>query len=284
MLKAYSGHYYVCTAEGDQWECATRGRFRYEKQQVLVGDWVKLAPQEDRTGVIMQIAPRRSILIRPPIANVEQAVIVFSVRDPAPNIGLLDRFLITTLMNRVEPVICFNKIDLLGNEPNELISRYHAGYPLVQTSVPAGTGLDSLRELLRNKVSVFAGPSGVGKSTLLNAIMPDLKLKTGSISKKLKRGKHTTRHVELLSLAEGGWVADTPGFSSLDLPDLPLEELADYFPEMADYSDGCRFHGCLHDQEPDCAVKEAVAAGKMAASRYQQYIDFSQELKGRRRY
>lgn len=285
VLKAYSGHYYVHDGAG-QWECSTRGRFRYEKQQVLVGDRVQLQPKpgQEGTGVIMQVLPRRSVLVRPPIANVEQAVVVFSVREPEPNLGLLDRFLLTAEMNQIEPLICFNKIDLLGDEHVALAARYQNVCPVIPTSVVSGAGLDLLREKLRGKVSLFAGPSGVGKSSVLNAIMPDLKLKTGEISRKLKRGKHTTRHVELIFLPEGGLVADTPGFSSLDLPALPPEELAGYFPEMAGYGEACYFVGCLHDQEPKCAVKEALAAGKIEEARYRQYIEFLQELKGRKRY
>jgi len=283
VLKAYSGYYYVHDGR-NEWECSLRGRFRYEKQQVLVGDLVKLAPRHDHAGVIVNVLPRRSVLLRPPVANVDQAVIIFSVRDPEPNPGLLDRFLITAAINQVEPLICFNKIDLTKNNKVDLVSRYQSIYTVVLTSAVTGIGLDRLREVLQGKVSVFAGPSGVGKSTILNAILPGLKLKTGVISEKLKRGKHTTRHVELISLPEGGLVADTPGFSNLDLPDIKLEELSHYFPEMEEYSGNCYFGGCLHDREPGCAVKEAVESGKIERSRYCQYIEFLHELRGRRRY
>ncbi|MCG9968462.1 ribosome small subunit-dependent GTPase A [Pelotomaculum terephthalicicum JT] len=283
VLKAYSGHYFVHDG-GCAWECSLRGRFRYEKQQVLVGDRVELAPKADRAGVIVKVLSRRSALLRPPVANVDQAIIIFSVREPEPNPGLLDRFLITAVMNQIEPVICFNKIDLIENGEVALVSRYQGVYTVALTSAVTGTGLDSLREKLRGKISVFAGPSGVGKSTILNAIVPELKLKTGRVSEKLKRGKHTTRHVELISLPEGGLVADTPGFSSLDLPDIKLEELAGYFPEMEEYSGDCYFSGCLHDREPGCAVKKAVEQGGIEESRYRQYVEFLQELRGRRRY
>jgi len=283
VMKAYSGYYYVHDGRSE-WECSLRGRFRYEKQQVLVGDRVELVPRHGRAGVISNILPRRSVLLRPPVANVDQAVIIFSVRDPEPNPGLLDRFLITVAMNRIEPLICFNKIDLMKDNRFELISHYQNVYPVVLTSAVTGKGLDRLREALRGKVSVFAGPSGVGKSTVLNAILPGLRLKTGVISEKLKRGRHTTRHVELISLPEGGLVADTPGFSSLVLPDLRLEDLAGYFPEMEEYSRNCYYGGCLHDKEPGCAVKEAVESGKIEKSRYRQYIEFLLELRNRRRY
>jgi len=283
VVKAYSGFYYVHDGRSE-WECSLRGRFRHEKQQVLTGDRVELATRHDRAGVIVKVLPRRSVLLRPPVANVDQAVIIFSVQQPEPNPVLLDRLLITVSMNRVEPLICFNKIDLAADGGVELVARYQAVYRVVSTSAVTGAGLDRLRELLRGKVSVFAGPSGVGKSTILNAILPGLKLKTGEVSEKLKRGRHTTRHVELIALPEGGLVADTPGFSNLELPDIKPADLARYFPEMENYLGKCYFTGCLHDREPGCAVKEAVESGKLEESRYRQYLEFLQELKSRRRY
>ncbi|OPY57186.1 MAG: putative ribosome biogenesis GTPase RsgA [Pelotomaculum sp. PtaU1.Bin035] len=283
VVKAYGGYYYVrgCCEE---WECSLRGRFRHVKQQVLVGDRVEFVPRHGQAGVIEKVLPRSSVLRRPPVANVEQAVIIFSVQNPEPNSGLLDRILIYTAMNKISPLICFNKVDLLEGGRVELFSRYRTVYPVILTSTVTGEGLDKLQEMLRDKISVFAGPSGVGKSTILNAILPGLGLKTGEISEKLKRGKHTTRHVELIPLPEGGLAADTPGFSSLDLPDLKPEDLAGYFPEMESYNEKCYFNGCFHDREPGCAVKEAVESGKIEGSRYRQYLEFLNELKGRRRY
>ncbi|MDD4169079.1 MAG: ribosome small subunit-dependent GTPase A [Desulfotomaculaceae bacterium] len=283
VVKAYSGYYYV--QDGcEEFVCSLRGRFRHEKQQVVVGDRVELALRSNRAGVIVKVLPRCSLLLRPTVANVEQAVIVFSVQQPEPDPGLLDRFLITTFINNIKPLIYFNKIDLAAGGIMELVSCYQSVYPVMLTSTITGTGLEELSESLRGKISVFAGPSGVGKSTILNAILPGIKLKTGVISEKLKRGKHTTRHVELIPLPEGGMVADTPGFSSLELPDLRPEDLSCCFPEMEQYRGQCYFTGCLHDREPDCAVKEAVGVGRIAEIRYQQYLRFLQELKGRRRY
>lgn len=283
VVKAYSGHYFVYDGDGE-WECSLRGRFRYEKQQVLVGDRVELTPGSGRTGVIVSVSPRRTVLSRPPVANVDQALIIFSVLDPEPNLGLLDRFLIVAAINRIDPLICFNKIDLLQEDEMEFVSCYQNIYQVLLTSAVNGVGLDKLLGALKGKVSVFAGPSGVGKSTLLNAMMPGLKLKTGVISKKLKRGKHTTRHVELIFLPANGLVADTPGFSNLDLPDIRLEELGAFFPEIAEHSQKCHFVGCLHDKEPGCAVKQALVSGQVKQSRYSHYIEFLQELRGRRRY
>lgn len=283
VIKAYGGFYYVL-AGGKEWECSLRGRLRHERQQVLVGDRVVLIPRHGRAGVVEKVLPRTTVLVRPPVANVEQAVMVFALREPDPNPGLIDRFLIAASVNRIEPLLCFNKSDLDGDTRQAFIERYGPLFRVVVTSAKAGEGLDELRQALQDRVSVFAGPSGVGKSTILNALIPDLRLKTGTISDKTKRGKHTTRHVQLISLPEGGLVVDTPGFSSLDLPDLKQEDLAGYFPEMAQLQGQCYFTGCLHDQEPGCAVKEAVETGLIQQSRYQQYLEFLYDLKERRRY
>lgn len=283
VIRAYGGYYYV--KEGlREWVCSLRGRFRYEKQQVMVGDRVRLRPACGRAGVIEKVLPRRSALVRPPVANVDQAAIVFAVKDPEPNPGLLDRFLITAAVNNIDTLICFNKVDLSKDGNVNLALQYSENYRVVLTSARTGEGLNYLKEMLRDRITVFAGPSGVGKSTILNKIMPGLKLKTGEISTKLRRGKHTTRHVELISLPEGGLVVDTPGFSSLDLPEIEPQELAYYFPEMESYLGNCHFNGCLHHKEPGCAVKEAVEAGKIEETRYRQYLEFMQELMDRRRY
>jgi ribosome biogenesis GTPase len=209
---------------------------------------------------------------------------VFALRQPDPNPGLIERFLIAATVDQIEPLLCFNKSDLDGDTRHEFISRYGEQFRLLVTSARTGEGLDQLRQELQGRVSVFAGPSGVGKSTLLNAIIPGLWLKTGTISDKTKRGKHTTRHVELISLPAGGLVVDTPGFSSLDLPDMKEEDLAGHFPEMAKYQGECYFTGCLHDQEPGCAVKKAVESGVIQQTRHLQYLEFLSDLKGRKRY
>jgi ribosome biogenesis GTPase len=283
VVKAYGGFYYVLSG-GKEWECSLRGRFRHEKQQVLVGDRVVLSPRHGQTGVIEQVLPRTTVLVRPPVANIDQALMVFALREPDPHPGLIDRFLISASVNRINPVLCFNKSDLDGDTIHEFLARYGQSYSVLVTSARTGEGLEELRQVLQGKVSVFAGPSGVGKSTLLNALIPGLKLKTGVISDKTKRGKHTTRHVELITLPDGGLVVDTPGFSSLDLPDIKHEELAGYFPEMSRLQGECYFTGCLHDREPGCAIKEAVESGLIQKSRYQQYLEFLNDLKERRRY
>lgn len=283
VVKAYGGFFYVLS-EGKEWECSLRGRFRHEKQQVLVGDSVELIPRHGQAGVVDKILPRTTVLVRPPVANVDQAVMVFALKEPEPNPGLIDRFLIAASVNGIEPLICFNKSDLDGNTRLEFMARYGGLFRIVVTSAKNGEGLEELRQALQGKVSVFAGPSGVGKSTLLNALIPGLRLKTGTISDKTRRGKHTTRHVELINLPDGGLVVDTPGFSSLDLPDMKEGDLAGYFPEMDHLHGECYFTGCLHDQEPDCAVKNAVESGAIQQTRYLQYLEFLNDLRERRKY
>lgn len=283
VVKAYGGFFYVYDGHSAR-ECTLRGRLRYKRQQVMVGDRVLMAAGQGKGGVVENVLPRRSALVRPAVANVDQAVIVFSLRDPEPNPGLLERFLITTILNGIAPVICFNKVDLTKEDQVELVSRYRENYGVVVTSAKTGEGLSLLRETLDGKISVFAGPSGVGKSTILNSLIPGLKQKTGEVSVKLKRGKHTTRHIELIPLAGGGFVADTPGFSSLDLPDIKPEELAGLFPGIGDYPAGCFYTGCLHNKEPGCSIKEAVETGRIGEVRYRQYLEFLEELMDRRRH
>ncbi|WP_031516190.1 ribosome small subunit-dependent GTPase A [Desulfofalx alkaliphila] len=282
VVKAYSGYYYV--QDGDaQWICRLRGKFRYDKQKVLVGDRVRLKPAEKNTGVVYEVLNRRNELLRPPVANVDQGVITFAVAHPEPNLSLLDRFLVLAESSGVKPVICLNKADLLGEQEPEWLDLYRRiGYGVFYTSTKYNTGLDELRAELRGKISVFAGPSGVGKSSLLNSIKPGLKLKTGEISEKLKRGRHTTRHVELLPI-NGGLVVDTPGFSNLNLPEIPAAELMHYFPELAKFQGKCRFTSCTHNMEPQCAIKKAVDLGEIDAGRYNNYLQFLNELTERER-
>lgn len=284
VFKTLGGYYFVWTEQGE-YRCYLRGRFRRHKKQVLVGDRVSIIPQDENTGVIEVLEPRRTRLFRPPVANVDLAVIVFSLAQPDPNFLLLDRFLLQAEVAGVKPVICFNKIDLVqASEEPEIYKK--VGYPVIVTSVKTGEGINKLSNILKDKVSVFAGPSGVGKSSLLNAVQPGFSLKTGEISAKLKRGKHTTRHVELLRLDNGGLVADTPGFSNLYLPpELSSNNLASYFPDFQKHAVYCRFSGCLHNKEPDCAVKRAVQEGKIVPTRYEHYIVLLNEvIQQERRY
>ncbi len=284
IIKAYGGFYFVRAVDREL-KCTIRGKVRRQYGQVLVGDRVRVVETGDGQGVVEALLLRRCALTRPPVANVDQAVIIFSFTEPEPNAVLLDRFLVQAQAAGVDPVICFNKLDLAGPGECAILEHYErAGHPLLQVSAKTGANIERLREILRGRISVFAGPSGVGKSSLLNALQPGLKLKTGEVSRKLKRGRHTTRHVELIPLA-GGFVADTPGFSSLQLPPMSRQELAGYFPEFTAVGEQCRFADCLHRDEPGCAVKQAVQLGRLSPLRYRHYLEFLDEvINGERRY
>ncbi|WP_202976413.1 ribosome small subunit-dependent GTPase A [Anaerophilus nitritogenes] len=283
IIKGIGGFYYVQSGE-NIYECRARGKFRKEKIIPLVGDQVQIQVQENQKGVVEEILQRSNELIRPPVANIDQAMIVFAVKKPDPNITLLDRFLVMAENKEIDVVICFNKMDLSEEECKNLKETYSkAGYKVIATSVKENKGIDDVIDILKNRVTVFAGPSGVGKSSLLNYIQPNLSLQTGEISQKNKRGKHTTRHVELLPLDFGGWVLDTPGFSSLEL-DFLEEDLPFLFKEFQFLLGKCRFNGCKHLNEPDCAVKDAVESGKISLSRYKSYTQLLQEMGQKRRY
>lgn len=284
VIKAYSSFYYV-QADNKLWECSLRGRFKKDKKNVFAGDTVGIKIIGENTGVIEEILPRTNILIRPAIANVEQVLIVFAARNPDPDPVLLDRILVQVQFNGIKPVICFNKIDLADlDKIKELADNYaQAGFATIICSAKLGQDVESVRKVLADKITVLAGPSGAGKSTLLNQVQPGLGLKTGEVSTKIGRGKHTTRHVELLSLNFGGLVADTPGFSTMNLPEMQREDLMELFPEMDIYLDKCKFTGCLHDQEPHCAVKEAVSEGRIAEFRYKHYLEFLKEVREKER-
>ncbi len=286
ITKGYSGFYYV-QVQAELWECSLRGRFRVNTQDFLPGDRVRISPLKGNKGVIEQVLTRKNFLTRPAVANVDQAIIVLAARSPEPDLNLLDRIIIQVESAKIYPLILFNKADLLppGAEP-ELLGIYSKiGYRILAVSAKTGRGIDELKELLREKISVVAGPSGTGKSTLLNRVQSGLELKTGEVSQKLRRGRHTTRHVELLPLDCGGLVADAPGFSSLNLPQIKREQLAAYFPEIDELAHACRFSSCLHWQEPECAVKAGLQQGTISPKRYENYITFLAEvIEHERRY
>lgn len=285
LVKGIGGFYYV--KYGDKIiECKARGKFRNQGITPLVGDLVDFSDYYN-SCVIDNIAPRKNELVRPPVANIDQAIIVFAAANPEPNLRLLDRFLILAEYNNLAVIICINKIDLvdMDNAERLMVPYKNAGYRVIYTSTKKGSGIDELKNSLRCKINVFAGPSGVGKSSLLNVVQPGYNLKTGDLSDKLKRGKHTTRHCELLGLTDGGFVVDTPGFSSLDIDSIDKEELQHFFPEFADFSERCKFYGCSHVNELECAVKSAVADNLINPDRYSTYVDLYNELsKTRRRY
>lgn len=286
IIKGYSGFYYVQT-DSEVWECTLRGKYRIKNQDFLVGDRVIIRPVNDGKAVIEKVLTRTNQLVRPPVANVEQVIIVMSLGNPPPDLMLLDRLLVMGEFHGLELVIAFNKADLVSQDFMEQhCSIYkNIGYTVILSSAKTLMGINELRECLKDKISVLAGPSGVGKSSLLNAVQPGLSLKTGEVSHKSRRGRHTTRHVELLGLAGGGFVADTPGFSRLDLPEMLREDLAYYFPEIAELQVNCRFASCLHHTEPDCAVRSAVDAGSVDTGRYNNYLYLLEEvISNERRY
>lgn len=284
LLKGYGGFYYVY-AEDRVWECSLRGRFRVKVQDFLPGDRVKILPNEGDKATIEAVEPRRNALIRPTIANVDQAILVFAMTSPKPDLNLLDRLLIQVTYEEIEPILVFTKFDKFqeaafttGSEELAITNVYRKiGYTVFEVSNKTGQGIEDVGTRLKEKISVLAGPSGVGKSSLFNALSPGKKLKTGELSLKSKRGRHTTRHVELMVCA-GGLVADTPGFSSLFLPNMSRLELAECFPEFAERRSQCRFSSCIHDKEPNCAIKEALATGEISPSRYEHYLIFLQEI------
>ncbi|NLL69890.1 MAG: ribosome small subunit-dependent GTPase A [Epulopiscium sp.] len=287
IIKGIAGFYYVAT-EQNIYECKARGKFRNEDITPMIGDHVviQISSQETNTGSIIDITPRKNLLIRPPVSNVDQVIIVFSIAQPDPNLYLLDRFLLLIEEQNLPAYICFNKVDLkYQNALIEMQEIYKkAGYDVIITSTITKEGVSLLQNLLINKITVFAGPSGVGKSSLLNEIQPSLQLKTGDISYKLKRGKHTTRHVELLPLENGGYVIDTPGFTSMQINHLSIENLAYYYREFQPYLSSCQFHHCSHIHEPSCGVKEAVKQGKITLQRYESYVSMYNEIQQQRRW
>ena len=287
IIRGIGGFYYVHAEDGVVYECRAKGIFRKEKIKPLPGDNVEISPVQDEekpAGNVDAILPRKNVLIRPAVANVDQALVVFAAASPKPNLNLLDRFLISMEQQRIPVVICFNKTDLISTEEEELLrDTYAHSYPVQLISAANGEGIENIQRLLDGKTTVVAGPSGVGKSSLTNVLQPHVQMEVGDISRKIERGRHTTRHTELICLREHTYFLDTPGFSSLYLNGIAQEDLWRYFPEFVPYEPYCRFKGCMHISEPDCAVKEAFAEGKIPASRYENYVMLAEELKNARK-
>ncbi len=287
IVKGIAGFYYVHVPGDGVFECKAKGIFRKDKVKPLVGDDVELTvlDPEARTGNIAKIQERSSQLIRPAVANIDQALVIFAAVSPKPNFNLLDKFLVMMEAQQIDTIICFNKQDLASEEElRELSDRYgKCGSSVFFTSAKEGLGMERLEEQLANKTTAVAGPSGVGKSSLINRLQSDVEMETGAISEKIERGRHTTRHSQLIYIREKTYIMDTPGFTSLYL-DIPKEELQEYFYEFAPYEQKCRFQGCSHIHEPDCGVKEALAQGEIPAGRYENYVSIYQELKEIKRY
>lgn len=288
IIKGVAGFYYVHIPQKGLYECKAKGIFRKENKKPLVGDEVRICilDEEDQEGNIQEILPRRNQLIRPAVANVDQAMLIFSLDDPKPNYMLLDRFLVMMGKAQVPVCLCFNKKDLAQPEEMDAVREIYAGCgcPVIFTSTRTGEGTDALNQLLEGKTTVAAGPSGVGKSSLANLLQKEIQMETGTVSRKLKKGRHTTRHSQLIPVREGTYLMDTPGFSSLYLDAIEKEDLKCFFPEFAPYEGQCRFQGCVHISEPGCMVRQALEEGRVHPSRYENYWNLFTELKNKRRY
>ena len=288
IIKGIAGFYYVHGEDGNVYECRAKGIFRKDNQKPLVGDNVEITvlDMKEQEGNLTNILPRKNSLIRPAVANVDQALVIFAMENPKPNFLLLDRFLIMMEQAGIPAAVCFNKIDLADRETADSLGGIYrgCGYPVILSSVREKTGLEEIRGMLRGKTTVVAGPSGVGKSSLTNLLQDQVQMETGEISRKLKRGRHTTRHSQVIAAGGNTYLMDTPGFSSLYLTDMEPDELKSCFREFHRYEGRCRFQGCSHIHEPDCEVKKALERGEIARQRYEDYLALYEELKEKRRY
>ena len=289
IIRSVGGFYFVwCREDGETYQCRARGRFRRDSFRPLVGDdcTFRLTQAQDVEGYVETIAKRRNQLIRPPVANVDQALVLFSFTSPEPNTRLLDRFLIEMRRQEIPAVICFNKSDLTSAADRvRLMDVYRlSGCRVLSVSVLMKDGLEQIRELMKGKTTVLAGPSGVGKSSLTNDLCPSAGMEVGAVSLRTERGKQTTRHAELFAMGDDTFFFDTPGFSSLELQELKKEDVKSYFPEFQPYEPQCRFQGCMHIHEPDCAVKRALADGEISQERYDSYLQLVGDVSARRRY
>ncbi len=289
IIKGIAGFYYVHDGNNTVYACRAKGIFRNRGLKPVVGDDAMFSVLDEASseGTIDEILPRKNLLVRPASANVDQALILFAVTQPEPNFNLLDRFLIMMAAQGIPVSICFNKTDLAGQKKREEYRKIYekSGYPVLFLSVRERTGLEEIRAFLKGKTTILAGPSGVGKSSLTNLLLPEALMETGSISERIGRGRHTTRHAELFCVDEGTYLMDTPGFSSMHLTEIEANELKDYFPEFEDYASQCRFQAdCVHIGEPVCGVKEALGRGEISRSRYENYCLLYRELKERKKY
>lgn len=287
IIKGIAGFYYVYTESGLV-ECKAKGIFRKDNVKPLVGDDVEIQITDEAAlkGNIIHILPRHNALIRPASANIDQALVIFAVAGPAPNFNLLDRFLIAMERQNLPVIICFNKAELAGGGEREQLAKDYegSGCRVLFASGKEGWGISGIRDCLSGKTTVLAGPSGVGKSTIVNSLAPCARMETGEISRKTQRGKHTTRHAELFALSADTFIMDTPGFTALELSEMEKEELKGYYPEFEKYEENCRFGGCVHINEPDCGVKEALLSGQISQVRYDNYRLLFEEVRSRKRY
>ncbi len=288
IVKGIAGFYYVHAAESGIYECKAKGIFRRQNMKPLTGDNVEIAVinEGEKTGNVEKILPRKNALLRPAVANIDMALIIFAAASPQPNLNLLDRFLILMQFQQIPVTICFNKMELLSSEERRKLAEIYerCGYPVLFTSAKQEEGMGALRAALAGKTTAASGPSGVGKSSLINLLQPEAFMETGEISRKIERGRQTTRHTQLIYIEENTYIMDTPGFSSLFLPEMEEEDLQKYYQEFGEFEPDCRFQGCSHVSEPDCGVKRAVEEGWVHPVRYDNYRQLYEELKGRKKY
>ncbi|WP_026507998.1 ribosome small subunit-dependent GTPase A [Butyrivibrio sp. MC2013] len=286
IIKGIAGFYYIDVPGKGVYECKAKGIFRQQGIKPLAGDWaeIEVISDTDMTGNIISIRDRANKLLRPPVVNIDQALIVFAIVHPEPSYNLLDRFLIQMRQQEIPVVICFNKQDIASPEEQQLLEDTYrnCGYDVVFISVAEQTGIDDLKAKLKGRTTVMAGPSGVGKSSLINLLHPQAEMETGELSRKIARGRNTTRHSELFhvkGLGDDTYIIDTPGFTSLYLENVTTQDLPYYYPEFEPYEDLCRFRGCSHITEPDCGVKEALEKGEISRIRYANYCMIYEDLK-----
>ena len=288
IVQGISGFYYVHVVGTGIYECKAKGAFRNKKIKPLVGDNVEIVvvDEEKKKGNVEEILPRKNELIRPAVSNIDMALVIFAAAKPDPNFNRLDRFLCMMEYQKVPVTICFNKCDLVTEEEKKKLEEIYkpAGYDIIFTSAKAGINLEELKAVLKGKTTTVAGPSGVGKSSLINQLQDTIYMETGSISEKIERGKHTTRHSEIIPLGDDAYIMDTPGFSSMDVPGFEKEDLWTCYPEFLPYEPYCKFQGCSHISEPSCGVKDALAEGKISQIRYDNYILLYEEMKQIKKY